>query len=550
MADFAAQINEARQNGHTDDEILGYLSSRPELGPKIKEAQGSGYGAADILGHLSKSVQASPPPQQTFGQQFAQTVKGLPTGIWNTITHPSSLLPETYNSPGQNAQNRQEGSDFSRQTIASPPGFPATAGHMAGMATNDAIMGATGAALGEVPYGRIATGIRAAAPDVAAGTGKLAAGGVAAHMLPHEAQIALGYPLYQGAKQVGQGLAKGYRAFKGISEIPIAPPPLGMPSVGLGLEGAEEAPSVPFSFRADRHAGMGTPAPAGKKFIPSDLMPKPVPPASTGDGFQLTNPPLNFAQTGEEATGSSLVPHPLTRHDLELLGQQTLDLRAGGGGVAPTEWQPATPRQPGSVGFLPPRPPAPPPVPFVAPPYEPSGSMGRGPQAGFSASPLISKPPVEMGGAHVPDYQHPGLSPAEMQAKIAADKAAALKEAGKGPAVSSTTAVTSAPGAAGEGQIPVRQHETNLKVDQQIENKINNLAQYLRSKGGTPEHLDQIVADPALTRQYLNEAHSYGKSQGNPVPKTQYKGLDPGSDSHLAVRQRILDLIEKEKNPQ
>lgn len=98
------------------------------------------------------------------------------------------------------------------------------------------------------------------------------------------------------------------------------------------------------------------------------------------------------------------------------------------------------------------------------------------------------------------------------------------------------------------GQTPVRQHETNVKVDQQITNKVNNLADYLRSKGGTPEHLDQIVQDPALTRQYLNEAHSYGVSRGTPVPKTGYKGLDPGSDSYKAVRQRIIDMIEEEKN--
>lgn len=98
------------------------------------------------------------------------------------------------------------------------------------------------------------------------------------------------------------------------------------------------------------------------------------------------------------------------------------------------------------------------------------------------------------------------------------------------------------------GQIPVREHETNVKVDQQINNKVQNLAEYLRSKGGTAEHLDQIVSDPALTRQYLNEAHSYGKNKGNTVPKTGYKGLDPGSDTHAAVRQRILDMIEEEKN--
>jgi hypothetical protein len=97
------------------------------------------------------------------------------------------------------------------------------------------------------------------------------------------------------------------------------------------------------------------------------------------------------------------------------------------------------------------------------------------------------------------------------------------------------------------GEIAVRQHETNVKVNKQIEDKARNLAQYLRSKGGNTEHLDQIVGDPALTRQYLDEAHAYGQKVGNPVPKSGYKGLDPGSDSHKLVRQKILDLIEEEK---
>lgn len=99
-----------------------------------------------------------------------------------------------------------------------------------------------------------------------------------------------------------------------------------------------------------------------------------------------------------------------------------------------------------------------------------------------------------------------------------------------------------------DDQIPVKAHETNVKVDQQIKDKVNNLAEYLRSKGGTPEHLDMIGEDPALTRQYLNEAHSYGKNKGNTVPKTGYKGLDKGSDSFKQVRQKMMDMIEEEKN--
>lgn len=116
------------------------------------------------------------------------------------------------------------------------------------------------------------------------------------------------------------------------------------------------------------------------------------------------------------------------------------------------------------------------------------------------------------------------------------------------PSAQTAPATAAAPAPAfASGQTPVRHHETNLKVDRQITNKVNNLAEYLRSKGGDTTHLDQILEDPKLTRQYLDEAREYGAEKGNPVPKGPYKGLDKGSDSHKAVRERILQLIEEEK---
>src|SRR5882724_3722831 len=71
----------------------------------------------------------------------------------------------------------------------------------------------------------VAAGVKAAAPDVAGGAAKLGAGYVASKILPHEAQIALGYPLYEGAKQVGSGLRKGFAAARAEARPPAAGPP-------------------------------------------------------------------------------------------------------------------------------------------------------------------------------------------------------------------------------------------------------------------------------------------------------------------------------------
>lgn len=61
---------------------------------------------------------------------------------------------------------------------------------------------------------RTMSAIKAGGADMAKGSGKFAAGVAVSKVLPHEAQIALGYPMYQGAKQAGSGLVKAYNAFK------------------------------------------------------------------------------------------------------------------------------------------------------------------------------------------------------------------------------------------------------------------------------------------------------------------------------------------------
>lgn len=79
-------------------------------------------------------------------------------------------------------------------------------------------------------------------------------------------------------------------------------------------------------------------------------------------------------------------------------------------------------------------------------------------------------------------------------------------------------------------------HETLNKVDQAISDKATNIALYLKSLGAGPTELDQVLADPALTRQLLDEAHRWGATQGHPIPKTGYAKLDLGSDTHKLIR--------------
>ena len=55
------QIDQARQLGYGEDEILGFLSNRPDLAPKIAQAQSSGYGTGEILDYLGKGTQTKPP---------------------------------------------------------------------------------------------------------------------------------------------------------------------------------------------------------------------------------------------------------------------------------------------------------------------------------------------------------------------------------------------------------------------------------------------------------------------------------------------------------
>jgi hypothetical protein len=76
-----SQVREARQNGCSDDQILGYLSkTRSDLAPKIAEAKQNGYGASDIVTYLGSGAPHTLDPP---------TVP--PVNDWQTVSPTSPL---------------------------------------------------------------------------------------------------------------------------------------------------------------------------------------------------------------------------------------------------------------------------------------------------------------------------------------------------------------------------------------------------------------------------------------------------------------------------
>lgn len=280
------------------------------------------------------------------------------------------------------------------------------------------------AGAGEIPLpeGDLWGGLKAAAPDVGAGTAKAAAGYALRHV-PDVGGMGEMMGLYKGGPQIWQGLKKGWEAFRG--------PEYGPPTMPKGYK-IPKPPSPP-SHVTPEFGGLDQPAPTGGNVPP--------PPGRTIPGFP-----------------EDMVPAPPVIGSADIVDTNTLPRKAQAPAPVPTS----------------------------------------------SSTSTIAHPPF--------------ADPLESQI-------------------------------IGEGQQPVRAHETNTRVANAIENKISNLSEYLRSKGGDATHLDQIIADPKLAEQFQAEGRAYGAAKGTPVPK-KYNPIDPGSDTHLAIRQRILDLIEQEKNKQ
>jgi hypothetical protein len=167
--------------------------------------------------------------------------------------------------------------------------------------------------------------------------------------------------------------------------------------------------------------------------------------------------------------------------------------------------------------------------------------VGVGASAGAGIGADIPPPPVEspMAGPPTAAPQPPVAPPSSSMPPAASAPP---------PFAPSPAAPPSTSGAGGGlNTTAIQGHEASTI------NKIRNLGDYLISKGGDTSHLEQIVQDPQLTRQYLNEAKDYGARQGNPVPKGAYKGLDvethPDS-TYQRLRSYIMDKINEAKTGQ
>lgn len=88
------QINQARQLGYGDEEILGYLSQRQDLAPKISQAQNAGYQNNEILEYLGKSNQP-PAEKKTEPPAYQSPFRDVPV-----IGKPLGWYDENYINPG------------------------------------------------------------------------------------------------------------------------------------------------------------------------------------------------------------------------------------------------------------------------------------------------------------------------------------------------------------------------------------------------------------------------------------------------------------------
>lgn len=358
-----------------------------------------------------------------------------------------------------------------------------------------------GQAMGLPDWANAALGIGAGGLTAGAGRLAQAAGGAMDNVPPGAGKF---------ANTILKKVVPGYKWFDAAREAlkpeaPAAPPAFEpfKPSAGV-------ARKMPYGGPVDTSGGpsYGPPVRAGGPITPIEppAAPEPIVPPEPFKPSSDVARKMKYGGPADTSGGQSYGPPK----------------RAGG---------PITPVEP------PPAPkPVKPPEPFKPNKINPviKKKMHYGGSDDPYNAPSYRNPPRRMGGGGggTADVNTVGAPPA--------------KPATPAPPASREVITTGQPPAPGE--ISVRQHGTNVKVNDQIENKAKNLAQYLRSKGGNTEHLDRIIENPSLTRQYLDEAHEYGQKVGNPVPKSGYKGLDAGSDSHKLVRQKILDMIEEEKS--
>lgn len=190
-ATITDQIKQARDLGYGDDEIISYLSQRPDLAPKITEAQNNGYQNNEILEYLGKqptTTEKKPDPYQS-------PLRNIPV-----VGKPLAWYDENMVEPGLN-----QASEGAKQFVQ---GLPKLATHEGG--GKDIVGGATNVVQGlgrAVAPPFLAEGAVAAPLATALGVGT----GAALDWGTKTALDALGFPKeYSEGAGTAAGLAAGF----------------------------------------------------------------------------------------------------------------------------------------------------------------------------------------------------------------------------------------------------------------------------------------------------------------------------------------------------
>lgn len=385
MAD-TFDIEGARKAGYSDAEIADHLAQ--SRGFDAAGARKAGYSDAEILQHLT------PPPAESFGE-----------GLWKNLPHPIDMLNSMVASHQRHATAAQEAwqaGDYGKAALhaaaATIPGAGLALDQMgatkalAEQAVADARSGHTADAVQHgvqaVPLAGpiLASAIEQGRQGNGAGLAGEATGALLSAALPKvippALRVAGDATIGPGSGQIGAGLGQAALG-AGAEGIGAA---LGHPYVGgLAAGGAilRGARNVIKGVQENLGAARAVRADAASLARDAELR-------GFTPGQQLTAP------TSNGSTPSAPVPPPLPPSWVDdiINHKQTV------AGSQPTP-------------YVPPAPPAPPEI-----SGRPTASRFDSAQYGE----VRRAPPVEVGGAHIPDYKSPFGSPEEFAARIAAQQ--------------------------------------------------------------------------------------------------------------------------------
>lgn len=332
----AFDVAAARKAGYSDDEILKHLAGSKKF--DLAGAMKSGYSAPEILDHLTKPAEAPAGPEKRglFGSLYDGTVGGLINGLRDYVVNGSPTAQGLRAaSRGLELLDKQDGGKLSADEkkeldglqLPTPAGFetPLSQHPIAGYGVRAAqqiqegdVPGAVGTVLSlpamalaakvapkiasAAPLARdaVVAGVKAAAPDVAAGALKAASGSAisaVAHMVPGggEASYLLGgVPVYKGVTQMGRGIKAGALAAR---------------------DAVAEGRAVRMATGPRKPVWQGAQPQAVPEPVPTELPPAALPSGRVPGRFDPENPPVadwreRLQQLGVNAEAQPLASVP------------------------------------------------------------------------------------------------------------------------------------------------------------------------------------------------------------------------------------------------